>query len=222
MDLQDFKKELTSLFTANDDGVNVATRSLNEYFSERGDRYTGSLFEALSDQANPNHITGRDIHAVNSLSVDIPIRPALWILSREGSDAINHLLSQVPTDVDIWSPEAEKLLAPDGPLWKLWDLLGVAHWPLPKSKSGHNEMGQTKRSKLLAAKRPRIVPITDSVVREVFPGITNYWEAFRHALCDDGLREMIHNAASNASMPKGISVLRTVDVVVWMSRRQSK
>src|SRR5258708_3955735 len=63
----------------------------------------------------------------------------------------------------------------------------TASWPAPTPNNG---MGRTKISKLLAAKRPRLVPIFDSVLERLFPPVTNYWRAFeQYALRPEPLSE---------------------------------
>lgn len=126
-----------------------------------------------------------------------------------GAPAATELLRQIPDYIDIW--DAGAVLAPDGALWRLWDLLAQGSWP--KSVAG-NGMGRTRLSKLLAAKRPRLVPIVDSVVSTLLPPTSNYWESFRHALSDTELRTTIGDASSPGG-PPAISFLRRLDVALW-------
>ena len=63
-----------------------------------------------------------------------------------------------------------------GAVWQLWNLIARACWPQPAGSTG---MGTTKISKLMAAKRPSLIPVHDSRIRDaVFGGKDpdNYWE----------------------------------------------
>ena len=172
--------------------------------------YTGRYFHVFADDDHPNEITERDIVAVSTLSVTIPAPVAIWLRSPEGRATVGELLSGVRTDVDIW--DAGALLGPEGNLWKLWDLLRRASWPSPKD---NNDMGPTKVSKLLAAKRPRLVPVWDSVVEGMFPRVKDYWAAFAHALSDESLRERL-SVLSGAGAPAETALLRRIDAMLWM------
>lgn len=214
----EFNKTLLNEFRkTNPDGKNCAKRALDLYFGTEGDRYTGSQFEALSDSANPNQFTAKDLLSVNCLSVDIPIRASLWLLAEEGQNAINPLLSQVPQDLEIWSVEAERALGPNGPMIEIWKLLKTANWPNPRGGNGLG--GLTKRSKLLAAKRPHLVPILDRVIQDIFPSIENYWSAFRTALQDNEIRAEIQEITENA--PAHLSLLRKIDAALWTSHTRN-
>ena len=78
-------------------------------------------------------------------------------------------------------------------------------------------------SKLLAHKRPRLIPISDSVVKENLrlPGDLNRWTAYRSILQTrpdivaklDFLRLRMRAAPT-------VSLLRVLDVVTWMRFRR--
>jgi hypothetical protein len=182
----------------------VAGAAIRRYFE---DHYTGSQFERLADR-DANRITTNDIVAVSMLGVDVPPAVSIWLLGSEGQDAVCWHLTQVPTNVDIW--EDPSLVAPDADLWKLWDLLGTACWPSPKAGNG---MGPTTISKLLAAKRPRLVPVTDSVIVNVLLS-AGHWADFADALSDVDVRSTIESATSSA--PEHLSLLRRIDIALWM------
>jgi hypothetical protein len=191
-----------------------ADRALKEYFSKSGNRFTGSRFEEFCDSTHPDEITERDLVAVSMLGVAIPPRPALWILSGDGRSQISALLSQVPTSLNIWDNGAD--LSKTGAMWQLWDLLGRAHWPEPRKSGGLG--GFTKRSKLLASKRPHLMPVLDDVVRNVLPPVADHWKAFRQVLQVSQNRKDIEAATTAA--PGGLSLLRKIDIVLWMTARR--
>jgi hypothetical protein len=77
-------------------------------------------------------------------------------------------------------------------------------------------MGPTTISKLMAAKRPRLVPVWDSVVSRVLhrsPGDA-HWAALAWALDDDDLRATLAHLSA-AGAPKGTALLRRLDALLW-------
>jgi hypothetical protein len=211
---EQFADALVNLVAA--EGGEIARQAIASYFSTDGDGFTGSQFEHLVDRVHPNVVTANDIVAITMLGVTFPARPSRWLLGPEGRAQVSALLSQVPTEVEIWEPEAESLLAEGGPLWMLWDLLKQCRWPEPRRGNGLG--GKTKRSKLLHAKRPRLVPIFDQVVERLLPHVGDYWVAFSYALRDPARRETVEHATADA--PPQLSLLRRVDVVLWWIGRQ--
>jgi len=203
-----FTDNVRALFS---DGGVGADAAIRKYFSTTGKGFTGSQFELAGDGDHPHEITARDLVAVTMLGVQVPERPALWILEN-GRDQVRTLLEQVPTNVDMWDPGAQEHLAPGGRLWRLWDLLGEAYWPVQRRSNG---LGRTKRSKLLAAKRPRLVPVVDTIVEQQLGKAGNYWQAFGDVMADEPLRREIERATKAA--PDHVSLLRRLDVVVWMT-----
>lgn len=141
--------------------------AIDRYFYR--DRYTGSLFERLADTTEPDYFTAKDIVAVSMLSVNVPADVAVWLLLDEGREETHDLLRQIPVDLDIW--DAAQHIAPNSPLWRLWLLL-----------SGQKGIGTTICSKLLAAKRPRLVPIQDRVVNSLFEPHDDFWKGMAFAL----------------------------------------
>lgn len=193
------------------DGGGRARRDVATYF-DTDKPFTGSRFEVLADRHRTDEITASDIVAVSTLSVNIPAEVAVWLLSEEGRLVVSSHLVNVPANVALW--ERPELLDPEGDLWRLWYVLADACWPAPNPANG---MGTTKISKLLAAKRPRLVPVFDTVVREALPRVDSHWAAFSAVVSDPTRRQMILDATSSA--PPHVSLLRRLDVVMWMAHR---
>jgi hypothetical protein len=189
------------------DAVDLAHRYWHE-------EYTGRMFHELSNNSQPNEITAQDIVAVSTLGVTVPAGVAVWLLG-EGADDVRALLERIPVDRDVWAPD--DLLDAGEPTWRLWDLLSTASWPHALPGNG---MGTTTISKLLATKRPRLVPIWDSVVRKLFAPVDNYWAAFGQALADDSLRLQL-SIASSGEAPEGATLLRRIDALLWMIGQQN-
>lgn len=194
------------------EGGSRARADVATYF-DPGTPLTGSRFEALADRHRADEITASDIVAVSMLGVNIPAEVAVWLLSEEGRLIVSSHLVNVPANVDIW--ERPELLDRESDLWRLWYVLGAACWPDPNPANG---MGTTKISKLLAAKRPRLVPVFDRVVREALPQVGSHWGAFSAVVSDPTRRQAILDATSSA--PPHVSLLRRLDVALWMAHRR--
>lgn len=209
-DYGEFVEAVMAVVTA--DGGDGARRDVATYF-DPGTPFTGSRFEALADRHHADEITAADIVAVSMLGVNIPAEVAVWLLSTEGRLIVSSHLVNVPANVDLW--ERPELLDRETDLWRLWYVLGEACWPGPNPANG---MGTTKISKLLAAKRPRLVPVFDTVVREALPRVDSHWAAFSAVVSDPTRRRTILGATSAA--PPHVSLLRRLDVALWMAHRR--
>jgi len=180
----------------------VAPKLLTAYFGN----YTGRHFETYLDLDHPNEFTAKDFLAVKMLSVEIPARAAIWLLE-EGRESVTTVLSEIPSDVGIWDPGAD--LSRGSKAWQLWDIVRALH-----------DVGRTKTSKLLAAKRPLLVPIYDKYVAAALLGSpdADLWEPMSSRFREsDDLRNQLEAALKAASnVPAGVSALRALDVIVWM------
>lgn len=110
-------------------------------------------------------------------------------------------------DVDIITIDRNDLV-PGGPASLLWQLL----------RRGNDGMGRTRTSKLIAAKRPRLIPIWDSFVEQA-TGLdtSDYWRQFQAVLAADDCAiwtwlTQIRSAVPN--VPAAVSNLRILDVLL--------
>lgn len=205
-------------------GREQAVACVQEYFStdEHGNAvFTGSKFESYGDiSAETDNITAEDLLAVSMLSINIPASAALGITGPLRS-RITALLGALPVQArfeELNDKQFESLLGPDSPAQHLWDLLRQTHgerWGV----------GQTTASKLMARKRPHLIPIFDSVIAEVtgMKGSLDQWSRWRSALAPDGgaLSSMaieLDQVRKDAGQEE-LSILRTLDIVLWMSGR---
>lgn len=187
----------------------LAVGWLRDYFAS----YTGSRYEVIADHAHPNEITARDIVAVSMLGVDIPAPTSAWLLG-DGAKDVAELLRQIPPGQTIWDPKVDFSLG--GPAWPLWDLLRKSGWPTPQGG-----MGWTKTSKLLATKRPHLIPIYDSLVAAALytEKRGNYWAAMRSRFqgeSGEALQKLLDHVRAEAGVGEHLSLLRVLDIVVWM------
>jgi len=154
------------------------------------------------------------VHLAERIHVEeAPVgHPLLARLGAKSAQAeTSSLLEAIPTGVGIW--DAEEHLTKGHAAWQLWDVL-----------HGMKGLGDTTTSKLLAAKRPHLIPIWDSVVgEELFGGDVNgYWEGWTSWFAGDDGKALrgAYDGLRTAEVPAFVSTLRLVDVVVWMHRQR--
>jgi hypothetical protein len=181
------------------------------YFDPRS-RFAGSTFDALPP-IEPNGLTPSDLLATGLL--DVPFGPrAVRVLLEDEREALEQQLARIPHDVDLWDATDEQL-APAYDLWR----------DLKTSLKGMG-VGPTRRSKLMARKRPRLVPVVDATIRTAL-GIgpdDDSWLVFRQALRDDGgaLVRRIENLRPAHVRREDVSTLRILDAALWMNLSNAK
>ena len=115
-------------------------------------------------------------------------------------------LAAIPTDRDLWNAEPGALES----------AVALHHWLI--SLPG---VGPVIASKLLARKRPRLIPIHDKVVLRVLaPPKDRFWATLAVALTEADLRDEIE-----ALRPPGadsVSLLRLLDVAIWIRYSRSR
>ncbi|MFZ2240799.1 MAG: DUF6308 family protein [Gordonia amarae] len=198
-----------------DDHTDLAVATLRKYFhADPKPAFSGSRFERFAgggDRAETaNEFTADDLVAVGLLNVNIPGTAALRILGDHEPayrDELSKLLRQLPTDLALADADDQTLAIAD----ELWTLVRVDNY----------RVGLTKTSKLLARKRPHLLPVIDSVViAEVGhkPGTHNFYRNLRAALNDNDRHLTNHLAEVRrvAGIGDDISTIRVFDILVWM------
>ncbi|MFE2988644.1 DUF6308 family protein [Streptomyces sp. NPDC059262] len=172
--------------------------------------FTGARFEALGGggdhPAVADTVTAEDLIAVQTLSVTVPATAALDLLEGHAGAQLSTLLRAIPRDLDM-ADATEADLDPGSPAHKAWRLL-----------RGQPGIGWVTAGKLLARKRPRLLPVYDRVVRCAVGQPRSFWHAMHSALrADDyALQRELLTLRQAAGLPGTVSVLRVCDVVVWM------
>jgi hypothetical protein len=197
-----------------DENHSEAVRELRKYFGREPDEaaFTGASFERLGGGGDRDEvrdvITAEDLVAVSMLSINIPARAALQILGPESRE-ISDLLSQVPTDLDLVDVDSEQINK-SWPAWQLWSLL-----------MGVRGVGWVTANKLVARKRPNLLPVYDSVVSKQVGATKTFWHDLNHDLrADDKARhESLLLIRDQAGLDSDISALRVFDIVTWMIGR---
>lgn len=173
--------------------------------------YTGRRFESFAGggdhRAVANRVSAEDLVAVTMLSVDVPGRVALQLLDGPLGDQVAELLTQVPTDVALHELGAAALLVPGSLVRQVWDLLEAPHG-----------MGWVIAGKVLARKRPHLVPVYDNVVRCALGAPNGMWTWLHEALTadDSSLTTQLRGVRDAAGAPEQVSLLRVLDVILWM------
>lgn len=110
----------------------------------------------------------------------------------------------------------------DGPWAPMYEA-----WGRVRAVSG---VGRVKASKLLARKRPNLIPMWDKRVRRSLWGFEKNsaeaqrfddWQAMWDLMHDPQVTDRVEQLRADAGLGADISPLRIVDVAVWMNDRRS-
>jgi len=180
-------------------------------------RYSGAYFERIGGGGDrpetAYQFTAEDLLAVTMLSVRIEGYHALEVLCYQATE-LNDLLAQIPPGIALQDPEAGTLIAQGGPAWRLWDAICDIE-PRPES----NRIGPVAAGKLLARKRPHLIPVYDSRIKKVLkrPRTDNqWWQDLRAELINgQGLVQELEAVRDKAGAGH-MSLLRVFDVMCWM------
>ncbi len=178
--------------------------------------YTGSWFERLDGGGDRDGVAGRilaaDLLAVILLSVRVPTAVSLRLLEGDLGVQVAGHLQEIPVDVALGESGATELLVPGGHADLAWRLL-----------EGCEGVGWVTAGKLLARKRPRLVPVWDNVVRCALGRPVGVWlwmdELFR---ADGGaLSALLEEVRVAAQISEHVTPARVLDVILWMRHHAS-
>lgn len=107
---------------------------------------------------------------------------------------------------------SDGVISGDWPAWQLYD-------PLVGGREG---IGWVTAGKLLAFKRPWLIPVYDEVVRKVVGAPTSFWRPLHEDLRADDrrLHRHLRSIRAQAGLPPTLSVLRVFDVITWMTGKR--
>jgi len=189
-------------------GGSYAKSSLEAYLYRNA--YTGSCFEMFRGNDNDN-FTAQDIVAVSMLSVNIPPSASRWILGA-GKQRLHELLKGIDETLSIDDPTVD--LTKGSTAWNLWNEIHSLA-----------DIGETKASKLLAVKRPRLFPIYDQHVAKALKlSPHKYWEPWQTFMQSENGKKATKIVTQLAgSLGQGdLSPLRLLDIVIWMQQHGHK
>lgn len=187
----------------------AAEMHLRDYFAEDAGRsaFSGAWFERLDGGGDrpevANRFTAEDLVAVTALSVDVPALAAVdLMLDRSGR--FSELLRAIPTHLDPAS--GRELLA---------DPSSAAH-DLHSELQELPGIGWVIASKLMARKRPALVPVYDQVVRDGV-GAPKSWWAVVADLWETDVPARLAQLREAAQVEA--TLLRVMDVILWQTFR---
>lgn len=193
------------------DGRTSAVDALKRYFNEDAarPRYTGRWFERFAGTGDrpdiADTVTEADVLALTFLSITDLANVAIDATITYAAE-ITELLEQIPTNLAMhdapWTA-----YAPGSPASRLWWLL---------KRCGGKDRWVTA-NKLLARKRPHLLPVYDSQVKAVLGTPGSIWACFWTWFQGDSRRsDAVSELRDQACDLKDISLLRCVDVILWM------
>lgn len=186
---------------------------LIEYFhGTNGTRaYSGARFDTFGSNP-PDRVVSDDLIAVSLLNGRIRQHGPIRLLETD-ADKISEALAGIRTDLDLHEIAERAEIGPGSAGWKLWNLL--------REGGEGSGLGRVATSKVLARKRPRLFPIWDRRIGRYW-GLENpsrHWEVVRSFLrAEPNLIGFLRQVGEAANIPEGTSVLRTLDVLLWMTQ----
>ncbi len=191
-----------------------AVHLVQRYFglTEQSVRHVGASFETIGgrwdDPATINEVTPSDLIALATLSVEVKGSAAVALLEPELRSTISALLAQIPPELTLVDNDAPTMLDKSGPATELW-------WAVRKVRY----FGPTRTSKLLARKRPRLIPVYDSVVASELglSGSLHHWEVMRDLVTQDGgaLWKRAERIRAEVGLDDTVTPLRIIDIALW-------
>ncbi|MEU8001139.1 DUF6308 family protein [Catellatospora sp. NPDC049111] len=189
-----------------------AENALRCYYTGWSGRRFESLGRLEGADPDPHEFTPVDIVAVSLLSVNVPAEAAIGLLEGDPGRRLSALLRDIPADVDLGTNGAGRLIDDKSPARTAWNEL-----------TDQRGIGSVIAGKLLARKRPRLIPVYDAVVGCVLnPPQHEFWTWLHHQLRTDGgaLLGRLAKLRTDADLPEPASAIRVLDVVLWMFHRR--
>ena len=176
--------------------------------SDRAD-FVGELFVTLGDTPSDS-FEADDLLAVHLTGMTFRVSTTKALLEPgKERDKVCCLLSEIPNDVDIWDANEEMSSAN-----KLWERLVGSRYP---------GVGWVTAGKLLARKRPRLIPVIDSVIEKRVPLPDNhYWSLFQNYLRSEGSKEKVESLRPEGLSASSTSTLRLLDTAIWCTEAEAR
>lgn len=180
--------------------------------------YTGRGFDSYGSN-DPFTITSDDLIAVTMLSIKInesstsSIRPSAILALQAAAVGVSSQLEQLPADRELHmlgQAEFDLWLGPGAPGSALYELLRH-QIALPRVAT----------HKLLARKRPLLLPIRDRVVEQALDAANpdEWWRPWWQTLRTEGAVVAQLQLIREVAEAPHLSLLRVADIVIWMKNR---
>lgn len=190
---------------------------LCEYFSLAQDPplFSGARFDSFDEggarEAVRDTVTAADVLAVQCLGVVVPAPTALTLIGGQLGEQISAILKQIPADLDLGDSGALDHLQPTSPADEAWRLL-----------KQQDDVGWVIAGKILARKRPKLIPVWDNVVKCANGRPKNAWLWLGELLARDArIKNRLDDLHRQAELPDVVSRLRVLDVAIWMRHRHA-
>ncbi len=167
--------------------------------------FIGELFTSLGDTP-ANSFEADDLLAVHLMGMRFSVSATEALLGCEAERKdVSACLAKIPVDRDIWEDEAN--LSDDSPASELWELLVGKAYP---------GIGWVTAGKLLARKRPQLIPVIDNVItKRVGLPDNHYWLLFQGYLRSNEHRDKVDSLRPDG-VPASLPTLRLLDTAIWM------
>ncbi len=175
---------------------------------------TCGQFDRLSWRSDPAQITATDILAVSMIAQPVPPAAAAWLLSDQGQWLSAEILADIAPDATLQSCTPQSIL-------RIADLFHLIRRPssqLPGRKRARS-LSQACATRLLAAKRPGLVPIDDRTIRRAlgYKKDEVWWQRWKLVLDSDAtdlIGDIRATAAQQEPAANRLSDLRIFDIVI--------
>jgi hypothetical protein len=188
-----------------------AVQRVQRYYRHGGD-FSGRCFEFLGGGGDRTEVadqfTAEDLVAVSMLSVQVPSNAAIQILDTDAEE-LSELLGRIPRGTTLWEADVADIddkTSPAADLWKRLERIKGVGW--------------VTANKLLARKRPHLLPVYDRVVKaKLQPRSKELWIPLRNSLLknDEEILNRLRDIKEQAQLEVDPPLLRILDVAVWMS-----
>lgn len=171
-------------------------------------------FDHLTQTSDPTQITASDLVALSMIGTPVPAAAAAWLLSDDGQWLTAEILADIPDDATLQRCQPLTILR----LADLFHLLRNPTSQLPTRRRGR-ALGQASATRILAAKRPGLVPIDDQGIRKQlgYSKDESWWLRWKNILDDetsDMLADIRVASALADSRANGLSDLRLFDILL--------
>lgn len=181
-----------------------AARLLLEAYYDPAGRFAASTFETLG-RNDPEVLGDDDLLAITLLDVRVP------------PDTIRQILGADSASLS----EGLRAIGSDTPLWKATDRALVAAGTMWDSLRKMRGIDWVTAGKLLARKRPMMIPVVDKWTIRVLPAAKGeVWTTLRLALDDKDLRKRIEKLRPRTAS-SATPTLRLLDALLWIRHSES-